>query len=184
MERDVAAHEVSEDDGAVRRHPEPDDGVLPARDAAACLVDGERPARPRVARRLPRGNRGLALGLEALGGTEAVVRAASVDERGGVQAVQVKPLRLPVGTMRPADVRALIPLQAEPSEILENRRLRLARGPLDVGVFDAQDERSAGSARHQPVEQGRARIADVEMAGGAWGEADSHRFSWQLTAGS
>jgi hypothetical protein len=76
--------------------------------------------------------------------------------------------------MRPADVRALIPLQAEPSKILENRGLRFAGGPLDVGVLDAQDERSAGSARHQPIEQGRARVADVEMAGGAWGEADSH----------
>ncbi len=54
----------------------------------------------------------------------------------------MEPLGLPVGTMRPADVGALIPLQAEPSEILEDRGLRLARGPLDVGVLDAQDERS------------------------------------------
>ena len=52
--------------------------------------------------------------------------------------------------------------------------LGLARGPLDVGVLDAQDERAAGAASHQVVEQRRARVADVQVAGRAGGEADTH----------
>ena len=43
--------------------------------------------------------------------------------------------------------------------------LRFARRSLDVGVLDAQDERAALAAREQPVEQRRARIADMEVTG-------------------
>src|SRR6185369_6790311 len=54
--------------------------------------------------------------------------------------------------------------------------LRLARGSLDVGVFDAEDESAVLSAGEQPVEQRGARVADVELPGGAGCETDSQLF--------
>ena len=51
--------------------------------------------------------------------------------------------------------------------------LGLARRALDVGVLDAEDERAARAAREQPVEQRRARVADVQLPGRAGGEADA-----------
>jgi len=48
--------------------------------------------------------------------------------------------------MRAADVRPFVPVEAEPAEILEDRRLRLAGRPLDVGVLNPQNERAAGMA--------------------------------------
>ena len=42
-----------------------------------------------------------------------------------------------------------------------------------IGVLDAQDEDAAVPPREEPVEQRRARAADVEIAGGRGCEADS-----------
>ena len=42
---------------------------------------------------------------------------------------------------------------------------------LAVGVLDAQEERSAEPAGVEPVEQGRARAADVQEAGRGGREA-------------
>ena len=53
--------------------------------------------------------------------------------------------------------------------------LGLARGALEVGVLDAQDERAALPAREQPVEERRARVADVQLPGRARSEAESHQ---------
>ena len=86
----------------------------------------------------------------------------------------MQPLGLPVRPARTADVGPLVPVEAEPAQIAQDRRLGLARRALDVGVLDAQDERAARAARQQPVEQRRARVADVELAGGAGCEADTH----------
>ena len=70
--------------------------------------------------------------------------------------------------------RALRPIRARASEGREDRRLGFARRSLDVGVLDAEDERAALAARKQPVEQRRARVADVELAGRAGCESDTH----------
>ena len=51
---------------------------------------------------------------------------------------------------------------------------RRRRRALAVGILDAQDEGAAMVARQQPVEQGRARIADVQVAGRAGSEANPH----------
>ncbi len=44
-------------------------------------------------------------------------------------------------------------------------------GALAVGVLDAQQHRAVGVLRIQPVEQRRARAADVQIAGGRGGKA-------------
>ena len=49
----------------------------------------------------------------------------------------------------------------------------LVRRALGVGVLDAQHEHAAVAAREQPVEERRARAADVQVAGGRRREADA-----------
>src|SRR5207247_6782692 len=83
-------------------------------------------------------------------------------------------LRLPVRSMRPADVRPLVPVEAEPAEILKDRRLRLPGRALRVSVLNPQHEGAAAAAREQPVEQRRTGVADVEVTGGAGGKTNAH----------
>src|SRR5688572_11848110 len=85
-----------------------------------------------------------------------------------------EPLGRPVRTNGTADLWTFIPVEAEPAQIFENRRVGVGCGALNVGVFDTQDERAVLPAREQPVEQRRADIADVQMAGGARSETNSH----------
>ena len=72
-----------------------------------------------------------------------------------------------------AGERAFVPVEAEPAQAVEDDVhgfLGIARG---VGVLDAQDERAAGVAGVKPVEQGGARAADVQVAGGRGGKTNA-----------
>ena len=62
------------------------------------------------------------------------------------------------------------PSHRSPSRMPSTISVRRAFG---VGVFDAQNEHPAVTAREQPVEQRRAGAADVEVAGGRRSEADA-----------
>ena len=55
------------------------------------------------------------------------------------------------------------PSQRRPSRIPSTIS---GRRPLEIGVLDAQDEDAAVPSREQPVEERRARAADVQVAGG------------------
>ena len=50
-------------------------------------------------------------------------------------------------------------------------------GALAVGILDAQQELAAGVACVEPVEQRRARPADVQVAGGRGSEAGDDGFA-------
>ena len=52
--------------------------------------------------------------------------------------------------------------------------------PVLVGIFNAQDEGTVLLPCVQPIEERRSRVADVEVAGGTGGEADTH--GWQVGA--
>ena len=86
----------------------------------------------------------------------------------------MKTLRLTVGSARTADVGPLVPVEAEPFQIANDRGVGVGRRSLDVGVLDAKDQRAAVAAREQPVEKGRARVAHVQLAGWTRSEADAH----------
>ena len=81
------------------------------------------------------------------------------------------------GPCSAADIRALVPVEPEPPQVLEDARLRLLRRSLGVGVLDAQDERAVLAVREQPVEERRAGVADVQLAGRTRGESNSHSCS-------
>ena len=72
-----------------------------------------------------------------------------------------------------AGERAFVPVKSEPAQAVEDdvhSFLRIARG---VGVLDAEDERAAGMAGVEPVEERGARAADVQIAGRRRGETDA-----------
>src|SRR6185436_4417802 len=117
---------------------------------------------------------GRAIRLELRWRAEAVVRTAGDQHLLGVGAVQMEPLRLTVRSASAADVRPFVPVQTEPAEIPEDGRLGFGGRPLDVGILDAEHELAARPARHQPVEERGARIADVQLPGWARSESQSH----------
>ena len=62
------------------------------------------------------------------------------------------------------DLRALVPVQAQPTEAVEDRTQGLARVSPLIGIVDAQDEPPAVAAGEEPVEQRGAHAADVQVA--------------------
>ena len=68
------------------------------------------------------------------------------------------------GALELAD-RLAVPIEAQPFEPVENRVHRLLRRTFAVGVLDAQQEFAVAVLGEEPVEQRRARAADMQEAG-------------------
>ena len=109
---------------------------------------------------------------------------ALLHERVAVRPVLVEPLRLEVRGVRPADVRPFVPVEAEPAQAVDDPRDHLPRRSLGVGVLDAQHERAAMPPREQPVEERRARAADVQVAGRRRCEPDARAHLTIVVRGS
>ena len=140
------------------------------------LVGGQRAAGAVVAPGAAGLLRRVALRFQLFRRAVAVVRAALRDEARRHRAIAIEPLGLKVRTVRAADLRALVPVETEPAQAVENALDHVRRRALDVGVLDAQDEDAAVPAREEPVEERGAGAADVQVAGGRRSEADAdHR---------
>ena len=61
--------------------------------------------------------------------------------------------------------RLAVPFQAEPGKTIDDRLNRRLGRALAVGVLDAQQEPPAEALGVEPVEQRRARAANVQKAG-------------------
>ena len=124
----------------------------------------------------------LGLAAEAAVGAVAVLVAANV-LRGRVGAVRVPAVQQLLDDLAVAidalglEDRALVVVELEPAQRVEDLLDVLGRRALAVGVLDAQDERAAGVARGEPVVERRPRAADVQRAGRRGGEADPHEPS-------
>ena len=79
--------------------------------------------------------------------------------------------------MRTSDVGSLVPIETEPPKVAEDHLLRLESGAGLIGVFHSHDERAAMVAGKEPVENRRARTADVEMTGGRRSETNANRHA-------
>ena len=98
---------------------------------------------PDVARRPARRERGRAARASSCSGEQKQRYACAAGE----QLLRVR-LRTDAaartagtGPRGPPTSGPLVPVEAEPAQVVEDRRLRLERRALDVGVLDAQDER-------------------------------------------
>jgi hypothetical protein len=86
----------------------------------------------------------------------------------------VDDLVVEVHALRLVDQLGVVPVQAEPAEVFQQLARRLLGAPGEVGVFDAEEVAPAVVAGQEPVEQGRAGAADVQVAGGGGREAGDH----------
>ena len=129
----------------------------------------------------------LALGLAAEAAVGAVLGLVGLDVLAGrVRAVGVAARRAAAArtswwrSVR-ADLRdrALVAVELEPAQRVEDLLDVLGGRALAVGVLDAQDERPAGVPREEPVVERGARAADVQRAGRRGSEADPHA-PWTL----
>ena len=77
--------------------------------------------------------------------------------------VGVEPLGLPVRRVGAADVRALVPGEAEPVQRVVDLLLAVGTKARAVGVLDAQDELAAVSPGEGQVEQRHVGGADVRV---------------------
>ena len=174
LEGDVAAEGVGDNGGAFVGHLEADDAAAALmRDRFADLGVGEGAAVAVVAGGLLGLLLGLADAVESFGGAGAAVGVAGGEQLRGGGLVAGQSLGLAVGGVRPADVGAFVPVEAEPAEALHDAVFRTGDGALLVGVFDAEDECAAVMAGEEPVEEGGAEAADVKLAGGAGAESDA-----------
>ena len=99
---------------------------------------------------------------------------ALLDQFVRIPLVDVPALALPVRAMRAADVRALVPLDAEPAQGVVDLLLGLPRRTQLVGVLDAQDELTAVLTREAQVEQRDVCGTDVRVARRRRGDASTN----------
>ena len=74
--------------------------------------------------------------------------------------------------------RALVPVQAEPAQAVEDRVHRLVGRALEVGVLDAQHERAAVPARVGPVEYSAVRAPPMCRKPVGLGAKRVRTFNW------
>src|SRR5690606_2452140 len=171
LEADPTPHQIVEDHRAVLGDGETDGALGP-------LLVGSADVMPGV----------LALGLsllpqcfQLLGGSVVEVGGARLDQGTGHLAVAIESVGLAVGAMRPTDARALVPVEPEPEDRVEDLVLVLLGGPLQVGVVDPDDEDTAVMTGVEPVEQSGPGGPDVEDTGGRRGHAHPHAHAAATT---
>src|SRR6266571_218524 len=86
-------------------------------------------------------------------------------------------LRLEIRAIGTADFRAFIPVDTEPAEAVEDRLQRFGSVAFGVGVINAEDELPAHPPCQQPIEQGGADAADVQVPGWARCETGADRHT-------
>jgi hypothetical protein len=164
VECDLAAYEVFERVVLVG-HLEADDRLTTLgfvrRDLLGCEVTVEAVVTAGPAGRTS----GVAALLELLGAVVCLVGKARVEQSLGDIGVDVHALGLAIGAVRAADLRALVPVEAEPPHDVDQELVGILSVAGGVGVLDAEHERPAVMARERPAEQRRARHADVRVAG-------------------
>jgi hypothetical protein len=90
-------------------------------------------------------------------------RGIAVGPTGGEQLAD--PLRVALAALELTH-RALVPVELEPAQRIEDLLDVLAGRALAVGVLDPQDELAAPAARHEPVIECGAGPTDVQGTGG------------------
>src|SRR5579884_1804841 len=91
-----------------------------------------------------------------------------------VALVKFRALALQIRSELAANMGAFIPIQTQPFQPLIDGGHRFLRVALAVGVLDAQYEFSAVMPCEQPVKQGGARTANVQIAGRRWSKTNPY----------
>src|SRR2546428_12446161 len=119
--------------------PEPEGGHPPGGLPRAPLVGRQVPAPARVTRGPALGGGLRAVGLELLAGAVAGVGGVALEQRLRGRLIQDGSLGLPVRPVGAPDIRAFIPIDPEPAEILEDGPLVLLGRTVPIGILDPKD---------------------------------------------
>ncbi len=111
--------------------------------------------------------------LDLLGRRVALVEVAGLGELPDHVEVEGGALRLAVRRVRSADALALIAVNLEPAQRLDELLVALLAVARGVGVLDAEDELAARVARVGPVEERRADEPHVRRPGRGRAEPDA-----------
>ena len=167
----VAVEQIVKTGLALGGHVLADDVGLARLDAALDLLRGEMQAVLVVFEGLALLLRLRARLVQPLPGAEAVVGAAAPDQFLRIGQVEVAPLRLDVGAVLAAHVRAFVVGKAGGGQRGVDLFHRAGNFALLVGVLDAQDELAAVAAGEQIGVKRRAQAAQVQITGRAGREA-------------
>src|SRR5690606_28745728 len=102
---------------------------------------------------------------QTLGSAEAAEGVALADQQLAVFTVDLAALALAVGAVGTANIRALVPIQPQPAQGVEDLLFRFGAGAHLVGVLDTQEELAAGLASDALVGQGDVGSAYVGVPG-------------------
>ena len=142
----------------------PERGLLVVGEIAVVVVVAE----------LLRATIGLVAGVDLFGRRVALVHGTGLDELLEHAAIEVVALRLTVRSMRSADLDALVPVDLEPAQRIEQLVVALFTVTGGIRVFDAEHERATVVTGVRPVEQHGPDQPDVRKAGGRGAEAHAH----------
>ncbi len=113
--------------------------------------------------------------IQALAAAEARERMALADQLVRVLLVDLAALALPVRAMRTANVRTLVPFDAQPAQRIVDLLLGFTGRAHLIGILDAQDELAAVLSGEAQVEQRDVGSTDVGIAGRRWRDAGANR---------
>jgi hypothetical protein len=103
-----------------------------------------------------------------------VIGVAISEKFGGPLCINIEALGLKIRPVRTANLWTLIPSQAKPFESVDCS-LDIFRGnTIGIGILDAKDELAAGVTRVRPIKERGTNIADVQISGGRWREANAY----------
>src|SRR5690554_7947636 len=103
--------------------------------------------------------------IQTFGSAEAAEGVARADQQLAVYQVDLAALALAVGAMGTAKIRALVPMQPQPAQGVEDQLFRFGAGAHLVGVLDTQDELTAVLASEALIEQSNVGGAYVGVSG-------------------
>ena len=169
-EGDGPAHQVGEGDVLIR-HAHAQDGAAALGPVGGLLGLGQVPVVAVVAE-LGVLAPGPVTGLDLLGGGEGLVQVPGLEQLGGDLPVEIHALGLAVGLVGAADAHALVPVQAQPGQGVDNGLKGLLGVAGGVGVLDTEDEGAPGVAGPGPVEQ--AGTHHTHVGGAGWRGAEAH----------
>ena len=172
---DDATQAVVETASPLFRHCQTHHRAFAGGDEALCLGVGQRQTAAVVARRLAAGLLLAAQGRQPLCRAEAAERLAGGEEPVRVAPVEGLAFALPVRTALAADVRPLVPVEAQPPQRGKDPRFRSAGAAGLIGVLDAQHELAAVALRQGAVEECHVGRAHMGISGGTGRDAGAYR---------
>ena len=180
---DGAAQGVLHLTGAAFRHLQAQHRRLACRQALRDLLGGQMQALAVIAHGFACCALAGAHLLQPLRGAEAAKGMAALQEPLGMLPVDVLALALAVGGMGAALVRALVPVQAQPLEGVDDGGFGLLAAARLIRVLNAQQELAASLACMAEAEKRHIGGAQMRVASGRWGDSGPDGHGGNATLG-